>query len=88
MNEETVIWFYFSDTRNSVLEYAKKLGIDRLYLVDPNSSIENTSISIFDYMEGDKPRVVFDCSGSSLTNQIAINVKSFVLSFHNNVLTE
>lgn len=65
-----------------MLKQAEKLGIDRLFLINPNSPILNTAISISDYMEGDNPRVVFDCSGSTLTKQIAINVKYFVLSVY------
>lgn len=64
-----------------MLEHAKKLGIDRTFLINCNLPILNTSISISEYMEGDVPRIVFDCSGSPLTNQIAINVIDFTFTF-------
>lgn len=58
-----------------MLEQAKKLGIDRVFLINPDSPVSKTSKSISDYMDGESPRIVFDCNGSPLTNEIAINVK-------------
>lgn len=59
-----------------MLEQAKKLGIERVFLVNLDSPVSDTSNSISEYMKGENPRVVFDCDGSSHTNEIAINVKS------------
>lgn len=57
-----------------VVEQAKKLGIKRVFLINPNSSVSSTSTSIAEYMDGEKPRIVFDCNGSALSNELAINV--------------
>ncbi|KAJ6634980.1 Sorbitol dehydrogenase, partial [Pseudolycoriella hygida] len=65
-----------ADSNLSILDQAKKLGIDHVFLVNPNSAVAETSKKIAEYLEGENPRVVFDCNGSSLTNQIAINTST------------
>ncbi|KAG4074390.1 hypothetical protein HA402_000369 [Bradysia odoriphaga] len=65
-----------ADARQLVLEHAKKLGIERVFLVDPKSPIPNIANSIAKYMEGENPRIVFDCNGSSFTNNVAINTSA------------
>lgn len=68
--------FYFlEDTRKPVLEEALKLGIDKVFLLDPKSPSRNTAIKIWEKM-GQYPRVTFDCRGSAMSNDIAINVSS------------
>lgn len=57
-----------------VLKQAKKLGIERVFLIDPKSPASFTSQRISEYMDGGNPRIVFDCNGSAMTNEIAINV--------------
>lgn len=63
-----------------MLDQAKKLGIERVFLIDGKSPIPNTVNNIAKYMEGESPRIVFDCNGSSLTNYIAINVRLLIRS--------
>lgn len=74
MVEWIVIRYQLSDSMPSVLEQAKKLGIERVFLIDLRSSVSSMSKSISEYMDGENPRIVFDCNGSPLTNELAINV--------------
>lgn len=65
----------FLDARPQMLDQAKSLGIERLFLIDPKSPIPIIVDGISKYLEKDNPRIVFDCNGSSLTNYIAMNVR-------------
>ncbi|XP_037037297.1 uncharacterized protein LOC119074999 [Bradysia coprophila] len=65
-----------ADARPLVLDQAKKLGIERVFLIDAESPIPNIVNSVTKHMEGENPRIVFDCTGSSLTNSIAINTSA------------
>lgn len=55
------------------MEEAQKLGIEEVFLIDPKSPSRNTAIKIWEQI-GEYPRVIFDCRGSQLTNEIAIDV--------------
>lgn len=58
------------------MEEARKLGIDKVFQIDSKSPSKNTAIKIGEQI-GDYPRLTFDCRGSQLTNQIAVDVSSF-----------
>lgn len=62
-----------SDTRKAFLDEAQKLGIDKTFLIDPKSPSQNTAIKIWEHI-GDYPRLIFDCRGSQLSNQVAVDV--------------
>lgn len=68
------------------LEEAQKIGINKVFLIDPKSPSRNTAIKIWEHI-GEYPRLTFDCSGSQLTNQIAVDVSCrFYNSFQYNII--
>ena len=61
------------------MEEARKLGIDKVFHIDSKSPSKNTAIKIGEQI-GDYPRLTFDCRGSQLTSQIAIDVSPFLIT--------
>ncbi|KAJ6644563.1 hypothetical protein Bhyg_09532, partial [Pseudolycoriella hygida] len=59
-------------SRQPVLEEAKKLGVEKTFLIDLKSPSRNTAIKIWEDI-GYYPRLTFDCTGWQLTNEIAFH---------------
>ncbi|KAG4066961.1 hypothetical protein HA402_007709 [Bradysia odoriphaga] len=61
-----------ADIRKPFLDEAEKAGIESVFQIDPRSPSKNIAIKLWEQI-GVYPRVTFDCTGSQLTNEIAMN---------------
>ncbi|XP_037046620.1 uncharacterized protein LOC119081644 isoform X2 [Bradysia coprophila] len=61
-----------ADIRKPILDEAEKFGIESVFQIDPISPSKNTAIKLWEQINV-YPRITFDCTGSQLANEIAIN---------------